>query len=427
MMRPLVAVCLGAVCLGLAAVGFGTLIGRSLQSDVAGPARAGSNAATPARNHDLNISASASDSKPHTPAASAVAASSPSGPATGRLPGAAALPSFDVVRVSPHGSAVIAGRAEPGSEVVVQDGPNEIGHARADSRGEWVVLPTTPLPPGGRELTVSGRDAAGIETRGSAPVILMVPERGGAPAGPGAMAVLVPPAGAPRILQAPAASSAPTPPSDLLPGQSPGSFAQSSVAPSPLSGTAPSARAFAPPAPQPTPAVLTTPPAATLATGPSPDVPAAPGLPAGRLGLDVIDYSDGGDIRFAGSAPPGSPVRVYVDNLPAGDTTADRQGRWSFAPPEGMPGGLHTLRIDQLTARGQVTARVETPFQRAIVPPGSVARGRVIVQPGHNLWRLARNAYGSGIRYTDIFSANREQIRDPNLIYPGQAFAVPQL
>ena len=92
-----------------------------------------------------------------------------------------------------------------------------------------------------------------------------------------------------------------------------------------------------------------------------------------------------------------------------------------------MVGGLHTLRIDQLTSRGQVSARVETPFQRAILPPGSVAEGKVIVQPGHNLWRLARNAYGSGLRYTDIFSANREQIRDPNLIYPGQAFAVPQL
>ncbi len=47
------------------------------------------------------------------------------------------------------------------------------------------------------------------------------------------------------------------------------------------------------------------------------------------------------------------------------------------------------------------------------------------MQPGQNLWRLARRAYGAGIRYTVIFLANRDQIRDARLIYPGQVFATP--
>ena len=54
-----------------------------------------------------------------------------------------------------------------------------------------------------------------------------------------------------------------------------------------------------------------------------------------------------------------------------------------------------------------------------------VSNGQVVVQPGQNLWRLARRAYGAGIRYTVIFLANRGQIRDARLIYPGQVFAVP--
>ena len=49
------------------------------------------------------------------------------------------------------------------------------------------------------------------------------------------------------------------------------------------------------------------------------------------------------------------------------------------------------------------------------------------VQPGNNLWTLARTHYGSGVLYTQIFTANREQIRDPDLIYPGQIFALPEL
>ena len=47
------------------------------------------------------------------------------------------------------------------------------------------------------------------------------------------------------------------------------------------------------------------------------------------------------------------------------------------------------------------------------------------VQPGNNLWTLARTHYGSGVRYTQIFTANRDQIRDPDLIYPGQIFNMP--
>ena len=38
---------------------------------------------------------------------------------------------------------------------------------------------------------------------------------------------------------------------------------------------------------------------------------------------------------------------------------------------------------------------------------------RVVVQPGHSLWRIARRVYGSGVRYTVIYQANRDQIRDP--------------
>ncbi len=46
-------------------------------------------------------------------------------------------------------------------------------------------------------------------------------------------------------------------------------------------------------------------------------------------------------------------------------------------------------------------------------------------QPGQNLWRIARSTYGRGVRYTVIYAANRDTIRDPRLIYPGQVFAVP--
>lgn len=266
------------------------------------------------------------------------------------------LPRFDVVRVAPSGSAVLAGRAEPGAQVTVHDGGREVGTIRADRHGYWLLLPAAPLAPGGLELTLSSRTEAGAEVRGDGTVLLVVPEpaRPAEPA-PQAVAVLVPDQGAPRLLQAQ--------PSDAKGG--------------------------------------------------------------GRLALDVLDYNEQGDVRLGGSAPAGAPVRVYVDNIAVGDAAADEQGRWSLVPRAAVAAGLRRLRVDQLSSQGRVSARVELPFQRAAAPPSDLTGDRVVVQPGQNLWRVARRAYGSGTRYTVIYRANRDQIRDPARIYPGQVFALP--
>jgi nucleoid-associated protein YgaU len=47
------------------------------------------------------------------------------------------------------------------------------------------------------------------------------------------------------------------------------------------------------------------------------------------------------------------------------------------------------------------------------------------VTRGDSLWRISRSAYGVGTRYAIIYRANREQIRNPNLIRPGQVFVLP--
>ncbi|RKK01041.1 LysM peptidoglycan-binding domain-containing protein, partial [Teichococcus wenyumeiae] len=151
------------------------------------------------------------------------------------------------------------------------------------------------------------------------------------------------------------------------------------------------------------------------------------GTPAGdgRLGLDIVDYDEGGAMRFSGTAPAGGTVRVYVDQRHAGDATADQTGRWVLRPEPVPAPGRHVLRLDQVGPRGRVAARLELPFQRDAGTTPSLAADRIVVQPGNNLWRIARATYGRGIRYTVIQRANSDQIRDPALIYPGQIFTLP--
>ena len=188
------------------------------------------------------------------------------------------------------------------------------------------------------------------------------------------------------------------------------------------------------------PLVVVVPPAATAtASAPSPppviavltpsNAPPvllqAPAAASGALAVGVVDYDSSAGIRFSGTAPPDSKVRVYVDNEVVGETQAGADGKWALTPTTAIPPGAHKLRLDQIGPRGQVLSRAELPFQRAAPDDVKVAEGQVVVQPGESLWRIARNRYGTGVRYTEIFAANSSRIRDPDLIYPGQVFVLP--
>ena len=151
-----------------------------------------------------------------------------------------------------------------------------------------------------------------------------------------------------------------------------------------------------------------------------------PGTPSGgKLGLGTVDYDDRGMVRFAGTAPPGAHVRVLLDGHATGEATADAEGRWTLVPTQPVAPGRHVLRLDRLGPGGKMAERMEFPFQRETIASGSLSEGSLVVQPGQNLWLLARRSYGAGVRYTVIYAANRGQIQNPNLIYPGQVLALP--
>ena len=49
------------------------------------------------------------------------------------------------------------------------------------------------------------------------------------------------------------------------------------------------------------------------------------------------------------------------------------------------------------------------------------------VQKGDCLWNIAKKFYGNGSKYTVIYNANKDKIKNPNLIYPGQVLTIPAL
>ena len=117
-----------------------------------------------------------------------------------------APPSFDIVKVAPDGSTVIAGRAEPGSKVVVRDGDTVIGEVTADPRGEWVLVPEKPIPSGDRLLSLEASNPqGGAAVTSNETVALSIPPSGAGRKGETALAVVLPRdgAGTARVLQRP--------------------------------------------------------------------------------------------------------------------------------------------------------------------------------------------------------------------------------
>ena len=154
-----------------------------------------------------------------------------------------------------------------------------------------------------------------------------------------------------------------------------------------------------------------------------------------QLALDSIAYDPSGNVTLSGRSNPDGLVRFYVNNEAISAAKTDDTGYWETDLSDVIP-GTYTLRIDELGSRGDVVSRLESPFKRedreklaALIAPSSspVRINIVTVQPGNTLWAIARKRYGDGLLYVRVFEANRDKIKDPDLIYPGQLFDLPDL
>lgn len=209
------------------------------------------------------------------------------------------------------------------------------------------------------------------------------------------------------------------------------------------------------------------PPMATAApTQPAPSLPApavasaveapvaisqAPVSPAVvRPTFDVVSVDPGGQAVVAGRAAPNARVALLDRGRKVGEATADARGEFVILPAPLSPGD-HALQLASGGASSQETSNevpvsvaaspaagaspppAASPPAAGASPPPATPSNLVVeavsthhVDPGDTLWGISQRIYGDGARYAAIFSANSKQIRDPNLIYPGQTFLVPK-
>jgi len=154
--------------------------------------------------------------------------------------------------------------------------------------------------------------------------------------------------------------------------------------------------------------------------------PSGAGMPGDGLELDTVRGGAAARLALAGRAAPGARLNIYAEEQLLGTATADLNGKWTLTAPRGQLPSAFELRLDQLADDGRVIRRVAAPVTPPPVTTGAHAAHDYIVRQGNNLWLIARHVYGDGVRFTAIYTANRGQIRDPDMIYPGQHFHLPR-
>ncbi|WP_269582653.1 LysM peptidoglycan-binding domain-containing protein [Roseibium sp. Sym1] len=195
-------------------------------------------------------------------------------------------------------------------------------------------------------------------------------------------------------------------------------------------------------APEPQAEPSETVPAVSAEAAPARDAPAEP-----TVTVEAVE-SEQDKVFVAGTGEPGSSVRVYVGDDFQGEARVNSGGKWLVQGTKNIAEGNVEVRADLIAEDGSsVDARAAVTFEKEqdkqIVLSKVVASGAsgeadgqgaevkkalpvVIIRKGDNLWRISRRLYGHGVRYTTIYQANQDQIRNPDLIYPGQVFLTPE-
>jgi nucleoid-associated protein YgaU len=409
--------------------------------------------------------------KPAAPAGEATAPATPS-------PAGPVAPTFDVVRVEGDGSLVVAGNAPPNARVDILSGATVIGSTTAGPDGAFAIVLDNPLKPGDYQLALRATAPDSTAVPSGQTALVSVPEK---PDGqvlamveePGKPAALmtVPepvkqPEAPPPVANEPAGAPAEAAPVEAPPVEPPLAEAAAKPEPAaPAAEAAPSGAEPAPPVTAPAPRVvveaveidgdkvfvagLADPGRKVRAYAneimlgdatTSPDghflVEATHPLAVGTytVRVDALD-GDGARVVARATVPferePGEAIAAVAPGEPkaaAPGTAAEQPVEAAATKPADSAGEPVSTEAPAAASQPAEVAAAEPSdaVPETVSPKLEHADGAVIIRRHDTLWHISRRVYGHGIRYTTIYLANQDQIGNPDLIWPGQVFRVPE-
>ncbi|OAP40605.1 peptidoglycan-binding protein LysM [Sinorhizobium glycinis] len=227
-----------------------------------------------------------------------------------------AVPGFDLLRVEPDGSTVVAGRAPPGTKLEILSGDTVVGTADVSAAGDFAAVFDKPLAAGDHQLTLRSVGADGASKISEEVATVSVPKEPGGQL----LAMVSKPGEASRLITTPKTETRPI---------------EAAAAPATQNG----------------------------ATEAAPAIPAPSNIVPG-LQVTAVEI-EGKRIFVAGNAKPGALVRIYADDKLVGEMKADDKGHFVVDGSIDLAVGSHIIRADMLSEdANKVAMRASVPFDR---------------------------------------------------------------
>ena len=323
---------------------------------------------------------------------------------------------IDLARVKPDGAAVFAGTAAPNAKIRIFEGDILLGETVANANGEWVIVLEKSLAAGQHLISVAMERSDG--TTEMADRSLAVEIYQGTETKP--LVALLPETETevPVLIQSPddvdtAKPAAAASEAIVADAAKPAAAASEAIVADdakPAAAAMPEITRAAPAKPQAKSQIV----ASQIATS-----------QIAALAPSAIVWRDASSILISGTSRGG--IRVAVNDAKGqfGEALVLADGAWQVAGSLDMDIAVNQLRFVLFDDANQITARYNLPFKARDLAKGQDGSPLVVVNKGDMLWRIAYQQLGDGVKYVDIVRRNKQDITDPDLIYPKQIFAVP--
>ena len=314
--------------------------------------------------------------------------------------------SLDAIAYTAAGDVQLSGMGQAGQFIRLYLDGTPVATVPVGDAGQWsITLGDT--PPGIYTLRVDQVDATGTvtarfetpfkrETREALAALVAPPEQTAAPTPE------QPPPTA--VVESPPEAVPPQPDKTKQPEAASANTGLADAAPSGAEPTATTALADSISTnPEPAPAVV-------------PEVTLPPVLPVPRASPETAPVSVP-EVAMAPDQPvPADSAKPVAPETPT-DPPTDQ------SPPSVEVAANAPAAPDATLPAANAPALAEPAAEGAA--PASPPSVSITVQPGYTLWGIARQQLGEGILYVQVFEANKDRIRNPDLIYPGQVFVLP--
>ena len=324
---------------------------------------------------------------------------------------------IDLARVKPDGAAVFAGTAAPNAKIRIFEGDILLGETVANANGEWVIVLEKSLAAGQHLISVAMDRSDGTtemadrslaveiyQDTETKPLVALLPETE---------------TEVPVLIQSPddvdtAKPAAAASEAIVADAAKPAAAASEAIVADdakPAAAAMPEITRAAPAKPQAKSQIV----ASQIATS-----------QIAALAPSAIVWRDASSILISGTSRGG--IRVTVNDAKGqfGEALVLADGAWQVAGSLDMDIALNQLRFLLFDDVNQIIARYDLPVKARDLAKGQDGSPLVVVNKGDMLWRIAYQQMGKGVRYVDIVRRNKQDIINPDLIYPKQIFAVPQ-